>query len=75
MVVVMAPGATEAEISTVTAHIEAHGGKAFVSRGVTRTIIGVIGTEDVLETLDVSGLSGVTETMRITLDHGTTAAV
>ena len=69
MVVVMAPGATEAEISTVTAHIEAHGGKAFVSRGVTRTIIGVIGTEDVLETLDVSGLSGVTETMRITAPY------
>jgi 3-deoxy-7-phosphoheptulonate synthase len=69
MVVVMAPGATEAEINTVTAHIEAHGGKAFVSRGVTRTIIGVIGTEDVLETLDVSGLSGVTETMRITAPY------
>jgi 3-deoxy-7-phosphoheptulonate synthase len=36
---------------------------------VMRTIIGVIGTEDVLETLDVDGLPGVAETMRITAPY------
>jgi 3-deoxy-7-phosphoheptulonate synthase len=66
MVIVMAPAATDSDIDTVVAHIEAHGGQAFVSRGVTRTIIGVVGTEEVLETLDADGLSGVAETMRIT---------
>jgi 3-deoxy-7-phosphoheptulonate synthase len=66
MVIVMAPAATDSDIDTVVAHIEAHGGQAFVSRGVTRTIIGVVGTEEVLETLDAEGLSGVAETMRIT---------
>jgi 3-deoxy-7-phosphoheptulonate synthase len=66
MVIVMAPAATDSDIDTVVAHIEAHGGQAFVSRGVMRTIIGVVGTEEVLETLDADGLSGVAETMRIT---------
>jgi 3-deoxy-7-phosphoheptulonate synthase len=65
----MAPGARDDEISSIVAHIEAHNGQAFVSRGVMRTIIGVVGTEDVLETLDVDGLPGVAETMRITAPY------
>jgi 3-deoxy-7-phosphoheptulonate synthase len=65
----MAPSATDDDISTVVTHIEAHNGQAFVSRGVTRTIIGVVGTEDVLETLDVDALPGVAETMRITAPY------
>jgi 3-deoxy-7-phosphoheptulonate synthase len=65
----MAPGATDAEIDSIVSHIEAHHGQAFVSRGVMRTIIGVVGTEDVLETLDVDGLPGVAETMRITAPY------
>src|SRR5690242_739811 len=69
MVIVMAPQATDADISAVVAHIETHGGQAFVSRGVMRTIVGVVGTEDVLETLDVDGLPGVAETMRITAPY------
>jgi 3-deoxy-7-phosphoheptulonate synthase len=69
MVIVMAPSATEADIAKVVAHIGAHGGQAFVSRGVMRTIVGVIGSEDVLETLDVDGLPGVAETMRITAPY------
>jgi 3-deoxy-7-phosphoheptulonate synthase len=66
VVIVMAPGAADDDIASVVAHIEAHNGQAFVSRGVMRTIIGVVGTEDVLETLDVDALPGVAETMRIT---------
>ncbi len=69
MVIVMAPGATDADITNIVTHIEAHNGQAFVSRGVMRTIIGVVGTEDVLETLDVEGLPGVVETMRITAPY------
>jgi 3-deoxy-7-phosphoheptulonate synthase len=65
----MAPGARDDEISSIVAHIEAHNGQAFVSRGVMRTIIGVVGTKDVLETLDVDGLPGVAETMRITAPY------
>jgi 3-deoxy-7-phosphoheptulonate synthase len=69
VVIVMAPSATDADIDTVVAHIQTHGGQAFVSRGVMRTIVGVVGTEDVLETMDASGLPGVAETMRITAPY------
>jgi 3-deoxy-7-phosphoheptulonate synthase len=69
MVIVMAPSATDDDVTSIVAHIEAHNGQAFVSRGVMRTIIGVVGTEDVLETLDVDGLPGVAETMRITAPY------
>ena len=55
MVIVMAPGATDTEVDAVVTHIETHGGQAFVSRGVMRTIVGVVGTEEVLETLDAGG--------------------
>ena len=65
----MAPQASDADIANVVAHIETHGGQAFVSRGVMRTIVGVVGTEDVLETLDAGGLPGVVETMRITAPY------
>ena len=69
MVIVMAPGASDEDVRGVITHIEAHHGQAFVSRGVMRTIIGVVGTEDVLETLDVDALPGVVETMRITAPY------
>jgi 3-deoxy-7-phosphoheptulonate synthase len=69
MVIVMAPGATDTDVAGIITHIEAHGGQAFVSRGVMRTIVGVVGTEDVLETLDADGLPGVAETMRITAPY------
>src|SRR6195952_1742251 len=65
MVIVMAPSATDTDIEVVIAHVAAHGGEAFVSRGVMRTIIGVVGTEQVLEMLDANQLKGVAETMRI----------
>jgi 3-deoxy-7-phosphoheptulonate synthase len=69
MVIVMAPHAGDADIDNVVAQIEAHGGQAFVSKGVARTIIGVVGTEEVLETLDAAVLPGVAETMRITAPY------
>jgi 3-deoxy-7-phosphoheptulonate synthase len=72
VVIVMAPGASEDDLAAVVAHIEASGGQAFVSRGVMRTIVGVVGTEDVLEALDADGLRGlpgVAETMRITAPY------
>jgi 3-deoxy-7-phosphoheptulonate synthase len=69
MVIVMAPATSDADVAGVVSHIETHGGQAFVSRGVMRTIVGVVGTEDVLETIDAAGLPGVVETMRITAPY------
>jgi 3-deoxy-7-phosphoheptulonate synthase len=69
MVIVMSPSAGEAEIAAVIAHVELHGGQAFVSRGVSRTIIGVVGSEAVLETMEADGLPGVADTKRITAPY------
>lgn len=68
----MSPSAADADLAVVVTHIEARGGQAFVSRGVTRTIVGVVGSDDVLEELEASGvkgLPGVAETMRITTPY------
>ena len=43
MVVVMAPEATQADVDAVVQLVHAAGGEAFVSRGVSRTIIGLVG--------------------------------
>src|ERR1700712_1938227 len=74
MVIVMAPTATQDDVDIVVTHIQTHGGQAFVSRGVTRTIIGVVGSEAVLETIDVNGLDGVADTKRITAPYKLVAA-
>ncbi len=65
----MAEAATEHDVDAVVSQIRTHGGQAFVSRGVTRTIVGVVGSEAVLETIDVTGLSGVADTKRITVPY------
>ena len=69
MVIVMAAGAGDADLAEVVQHVESAGGSAFVSRGVTRTIVGVVGTEEVLETVDVALLPGVDEVVRITAPY------
>ena len=43
MVVVMSPDATEEDVAAVVARVEAVGGEANVSKGLTRTIIGLVG--------------------------------
>ncbi|MGN6176932.1 MAG: 3-deoxy-7-phosphoheptulonate synthase, partial [Streptosporangiaceae bacterium] len=46
MVVVMAPEATQEDVSAVVDLVRAAGGDAFVSRGVSRTIVGLVGDVD-----------------------------
>src|SRR6266571_2997391 len=43
MVVVMAPEATQQDVDAVVDLVRAAGGAAFVSRGVSRTIVGLVG--------------------------------
>ena len=69
MVIVMTPTATAADLAEVISHVETAGGTAFVSRGVTRTIVGVIGDEDVLESVDLDTLTCVAEVIRITAPY------
>ena len=65
MVVVMAPNASDEDIANVVARVESVGGKAFVSKGVVRTIIGLVGDIDSFHHLNLRALSGVADVRRI----------
>src|SRR2546423_3210488 len=69
MVVVMAPDATAEDIDAVVATVQAAGGSAFVSRGVHRTIVGLVGDVQQFETLNLRGLTGVTDVVRISTPY------
>ncbi len=65
MVVVMAPDATDEQIDHVVERVESVGGEAFVSRGVVRTIIGLVGDIDSFHGLNLRSLPGVADVHRI----------
>lgn len=65
MVIVMSPEATEADITRVVSRVEGVGGEAFVSRGVVRTIIGLVGDIDSFHHLNLRALGGVADVHRI----------
>ena len=65
MVVVMAPDATDEQIERVTERVASVGGEAFVSRGVVRTIIGLVGDIDSFHGLNLRSLPGVADVHRI----------
>jgi 3-deoxy-7-phosphoheptulonate synthase len=65
MVVVMASEATTDELDAVVRTVEAAGGSAFVSRGVHRTIVGLVGDVQQFETLNLDALPGVANVVRI----------
>src|SRR4051794_10988496 len=66
MVIVLRSDAAQAELDEVVRAVEAAGGTPFVSRGVARTIVGVIGDEPVLAQLESLTLPGVAEIIRVT---------
>ena len=66
MVVVMGPEAGPAEIDAVVSQVENAGGSAFVSRGVSRTIVGLVGDIEQFTSLNLASLPGVREVIRIT---------
>src|SRR4051794_9074582 len=66
MVIVLRSDAAQAELDEVVRAVEAAGGTPFVSRGVARTIVGVIGDEPVLTQLEALTLPGVAEVIRVT---------
>src|SRR5260370_40051784 len=65
MVVVMAAEAGETEVSGVVDRVRAAGGDAFVSRGVSRAIVGLGGDVEQLDTLNLRGMPGVSDVVRI----------
>ncbi|QYJ04681.1 3-deoxy-7-phosphoheptulonate synthase [Nocardioides panacisoli] len=65
MVVVMAPDATAEDVAHVVERVESVGGQAFVSQGVDRTIIGLIGDVDSFHGLNLRAMAGVAGVHRI----------
>ncbi len=65
MVVVMSPDATDSDVAHVVERVESVGGEAFVSKGVVRTIIGLVGDIDSFHGLNLRSLPGVADVHRI----------
>lgn len=65
MIVVMAYGATEAEIEAVTERLTKEGYRLHISRGVERTIVGVIG-ENTEGVYGVAAMPGVEQVLPVT---------
>ena len=61
----MKTGAAPDEIDAVVRVVTDVGGSAFVSRGVTRTIVGLVGDIALFQTLNLGALPGVSEVIRI----------
>jgi 3-deoxy-7-phosphoheptulonate synthase len=69
MVVVMAAEADEADVRAVVTLVETAGGEAFVSRGVNRTIVGLVGDVEQFGTLNLRGMRGVADVVRISVPY------
>ncbi|MCX5715820.1 MAG: 3-deoxy-7-phosphoheptulonate synthase [Candidatus Omnitrophica bacterium] len=65
MIIVLRPDATEAQISHIIDKVTKLGLKPMVSRGVERTIIGLIGPEDVIQAQPLEAYPGVEKVMPI----------
>ncbi len=65
MIVVLRPDATEAQIKHIVEKVQKLGLKPMVSKGTERTIIGVIGPEDVLRVTPLEVFPGVEKVMPV----------
>jgi len=65
MIIIMKQGATQAQVTNVTARIEQWGCQAHISEGEERTIIGIIGNGRPLDRAPIERLSGVERTVPI----------
>src|SRR3954463_14600848 len=66
MVVGMTAEAGGAGIDGAGGRVGPAGGDAFGSRGMSRTIVGLVGDVDHLDTLNLRGMPGVSDVVRIT---------
>jgi 3-deoxy-7-phosphoheptulonate synthase len=69
MVVVMSTEADETDVEAVVAEIQRVGGEAFVSRGIDRTIVGLVGDIERFSTLNLRGMRGVRDVVRISVPY------
>ncbi|PKQ20835.1 MAG: 3-deoxy-7-phosphoheptulonate synthase [Actinobacteria bacterium HGW-Actinobacteria-6] len=65
MLVIMRDHATQAEVDHVVGLLHEAGAEAHLSQGEVKTIIGVIGDREVMYALDLEGLQGVEQVIRV----------
>jgi len=65
MIIVLKPDATEKDIEHIKKKVESFGLKTMISRGTERTIIGVIGPEDILRSQPLEAFPGVEKVMPV----------
>src|SRR3954463_14452194 len=65
----MAPDATGEQLDAIVETVRSAGGSAFVSRGVHRTIVGLVGDIEQFETLNLRAYPGVIEVVRISVPY------
>ena len=65
MIIILKPHVTDQEIDHVVKRVEKLGLKPWVSKGVEKTIIGVIGEEDLLRVQPLEAISGVEKILPI----------
>jgi 3-deoxy-7-phosphoheptulonate synthase len=69
MVVVMAPDATQEDMDGIVDLVRGAGGEAFVTRGVSRTIVGLVGDVDQFGVLNLRSMPGVSDVVRISVPY------
>jgi 3-deoxy-7-phosphoheptulonate synthase len=69
MVVVMGTKASDEQVDAVVVRVQEAGGEAFVSRGVSRTIVGLVGDIDRFLSLNLRAMAGVTDVVRISAPY------
>jgi 3-deoxy-7-phosphoheptulonate synthase len=69
MVIVMTAEARETDVRAVVDVVEAAGGSAFVSRGVSRIIVGLVGDIERFARLNLGAMRGVREVHRISAEY------
>jgi 3-deoxy-7-phosphoheptulonate synthase len=69
MVIVMATDATAEDVDAIVERVAAAGGEAFVSRGVSRVVVGLVGDVDRFETLNLGGMRAVQSVTRISAKY------
>ncbi len=65
----MQPEASDEDVAGVIGLVEQSGGEAFVSRGVTRTIIGLVGDVETFHGLNLRALPGVADVIRVSAPY------
>ena len=65
MIIILEPNASDAQVEAIVGRLESLGLQAHLSRGTYRTIVGVIGDEDLVRSIPLRALPGVSDVVPV----------